>query len=118
MNKIQNRTKSKVYLKNLGVKIKVLRELNGFTQVELAEKLGYSSSATISQIENGERGMKQEKLSLAAKVLNVRIEFLASDQALSPEDIKLSYLFFKYLKMPKHKRPGFFKDFANEINKL
>lgn len=56
---------------NVGLKIKTLRRLAGLTQTELAKKLGYSSSGTISLIESEKRGMTLDKLFLASKILNV-----------------------------------------------
>lgn len=38
---------------NIGDRVKALREKKGFTQSELAEKLGYKSKTSVAHIENG-----------------------------------------------------------------
>jgi len=45
----------------LGKKIRVLRELRGWSQLKLALELNYSSSGAISLIESGERGMDRKR---------------------------------------------------------
>lgn len=44
--------------KELGMRVKFLRVRKGWTQDQLAEKLGYTSRAMVSKIEKGERGIK------------------------------------------------------------
>jgi transcriptional regulator with XRE-family HTH domain len=89
----------------LGRKIKYLRELNNITQMELAKALGYESTGTISQIENGERGMKAEKMVLAANFLGIPLEVLAGGSVMDVEDLKMISMLVEMAKLPPAKRP-------------
>ncbi len=57
--------------KTLGERIRQHRKLLKYTQKELADKIGFSSSETISQIETGERELKAWELAKLAKILSV-----------------------------------------------
>lgn len=52
-------------------KLKHFRELNGLSQNELAQKVGYSNRSAIARIENGEIDLPYSKILAFAKVLNV-----------------------------------------------
>lgn len=59
------------YIYNLlfGARVKIYRERLGLTQKELAENLGYSSSAVISRIEKGAQTIPLSKISDFCNVL-------------------------------------------------
>ena len=61
---------SEKFYRDLGVRVKSLREDLEFSQEKLAESLGISRVA-LSQIENGERKISAEELSKLSKVFNV-----------------------------------------------
>lgn len=66
-------------LKDFGLRIKALRELKGLSQMELAEKCGYSNKAMISFIESGKRKINQERVQLLADALEVSPSELFGD---------------------------------------
>lgn len=63
----------------LGEKIKKFRRNKGMTQIELAEKVGYTNRSTITHIEKGLIDIPTEKLHLIAKALGVNISDLLED---------------------------------------
>jgi transcriptional regulator with XRE-family HTH domain len=69
----------------IGKRIKRLREDADLTQVELARLIGLRSSGIISQVENGERGLKGENLSRAAAVFGVE-EFVLTIDLDTPDE--------------------------------
>ncbi|MDD2389448.1 MAG: helix-turn-helix transcriptional regulator [Desulfobacterales bacterium] len=85
--------KARSYKSILGKKIRVLRELRGWSQLKLALELNYSSSGSISLIESGERGMDQERIAEAARLLGVHPAKLLSPNDISKEEIEM----FAYL---------------------
>jgi transcriptional regulator with XRE-family HTH domain len=68
--------------KIIGNKIKYLRKINEITQVELKKELGFTSTGTISQVENGKKGLKLASLMKVAKIFGVHPAVL-----ISPVDI-------------------------------
>lgn len=54
-----------------GEKLRLLRELAGLTQVDMARKVRYRSSSDISRIESGEQVPRPRKIKALAKILNV-----------------------------------------------
>ena len=72
----------------LGRKIRILREINGLTQAELAEKLGYSSDKYISAIEGGSKSMKKEKVLEAAEIQHVHPIALLSPLPLTDKQLR------------------------------
>lgn len=56
--------------------IKVLRQLRGFTQEELALKVDYTNRTTIAKIEAGEVDLSQSKIKAFAKALGVTPAYL------------------------------------------
>lgn len=73
----------------LGKKILALRELQGLNQLDLAFKLGYESTGTISLIETGQAGMKREKVYEAARLFNVPPWVLFDDREYTKEELEL-----------------------------
>lgn len=64
------------YKKAIGNRIKLFRERNNMSQEELAKKLGYSSKASISNIEVGKANIPSEKMFDFAKALNCAVDDL------------------------------------------
>ena len=82
----------------LGKKISALRERKGWSQLELADELGYESTGIISLIESGQTGMKREKVFAAATVLGVPAWVLFDDQDYSEEELSMFADFRNLLK--------------------
>lgn len=61
--------------KTIGSHIKVAREEAGYSQMDLAKKLGFESATAISLIENGERNITVENLEKIADFLHRDIRF-------------------------------------------
>ena len=57
-------------------RIKYLRERNGYSQAELAERVGYHGKSTISKIESGQRDISQTMIKRFASVFGVSPTFL------------------------------------------
>lgn len=74
--------------KELGTRVKFLRVRKGWTQDQLAEKLGYTSRAMVSKIEKGERGIKASMIPLIADVFDVSVPYLLYGQ-IDKEEITL-----------------------------
>lgn len=55
----------------LGDRVKQLREKQGMTQEELAQKLGKKSKSTVAHIETGNRDIPRSMVVQLAKILNV-----------------------------------------------
>lgn len=88
----------------LGNKIKEIRDELGFSQEELAEKLGYSTGAQISYIESGKRSISRNKIIKFCQLFNKPIEELLfeipnnkKDMFVSYEDSKESNLIKKFI---------------------
>lgn len=71
----------------LGEKIRQQREAKGMTQLELAQKIGYTTTGAVSLIESGKRDISIDKVREIAKALDVTPHWLMgwSD---SPLEIK------------------------------
>lgn len=67
---------SKLFCKYLGKRIKILRDLNGLTQDELAKFTGYRGRDSISKIEKGLAEPPASKLFLFADALHTNITYL------------------------------------------
>lgn len=99
---------------DVGKKIKSLRKRKGWSQQELADKLGYESDTAIHLIEKGKRGLSIEKLKKVALVFEVStsgligedtdtkkintITSLRADKDLDEEDIKKISSFIDFIK--------------------
>ena len=79
-----------IFLKNMGFKIRLLRENLNMTQDELAIKSGYTSRSSINKIENGLVDIPQSKIYSIANVLNVSPAYLMGWEENSPEQNELS----------------------------
>lgn len=60
----------------IGTRIKELRERKGITQMQLAEKTGYSQS-NIWRIENGKYSVGLDILAVIAEALDARVELIS-----------------------------------------
>ena len=63
-------------MSDMGKKIAERRKELGFTQEELAAKVGYKSKSTINKIELGINGVPQSKVTRFAEVLGVTVAWL------------------------------------------
>lgn len=59
-------------------RIKALREQQGMTQQQLAEKIGFKTASAINKIELGLRDINQTKIVKIAEALNVSPAYLMS----------------------------------------
>lgn len=78
---------------DIGKRIKAAREKLGWTQDELAKRLGYTSKYTISRLENNVHRFPLDKVSDFAKILKISESYLLGldeDTELLPETITLS----------------------------
>ena len=73
----------------IGVMIKKRREELGYTQEELAEKMGYKSKSTINKIESGINDITQSKIVAFAKVLKTTPAYLMGWEDEERENTKL-----------------------------
>lgn len=76
--------------KALGARIRRARVIEGFTQPELAEKVGYKSGTAISLIESGERSVQIGDLEKIAKVLHQDVHFLLTGLPAAQPTIKVA----------------------------
>lgn len=67
---------SEVIIIDIGEKIKQRRLELGWSQQELADRMGYTSKSTITRIEKGINDVAQKNIEKFAKVLNVSIAYL------------------------------------------
>lgn len=79
----------KNYKTILGKKVRQLRRAAGMSQTGLADLLGYTSTGMISQIENGIKGMDQEKIRRLAEVFNVPEFLLMSSEDFSDDAMQM-----------------------------
>jgi transcriptional regulator with XRE-family HTH domain len=62
----------------IGRRIKFYRLRRGLTQMELAQKIGYTSTGSISDVESGNKALAIEKLQIAADALQVPVSLLVT----------------------------------------
>ncbi len=65
--------------RNIGLKITRLREAQGLTTTQLAERVGISQ-AQISRLENGKQGFRSATLSKIANALGVKMSFFFQEE--------------------------------------
>lgn len=69
-------------------KIKFLREKNGMSQQELANKVGFKTASAVNKIELGLRDINQSRILAFAKALNTTPNYLLNDdEKLLPPEI-------------------------------
>jgi transcriptional regulator with XRE-family HTH domain len=101
----------------IGKKIRMLREMANMTQIELAAAIGMSSTGAISQIENGEKGIKLHAILRAADVLGIHPIVLLSINDMDKSDLKLMIDMMSFMKKKK-KEPAVFDAHMAAIKKL
>lgn len=105
------------YRKALGKKIRLLREANDVTQIELAKALGFKSTGTISLVENGIKGLKVASIVKAARYFNIHPAVLISAVEMGKDDLKM-FSDLMILTEKKQKNPEKVKPFFDAISKL
>ena len=65
-----------VFLMNIGDRIRNKRKEKGWSQRDLAEKMGYSNHSTVGKIETGKVDLPQSKVIQFAEVLGVSVAYL------------------------------------------
>ena len=65
-----------VFLMNIGDRIRFKRKEKGWSQRDLAEKMGYSNHSTVGKIETGKVDLPQSKVVQFAEVLGVSVAYL------------------------------------------
>ena len=95
--------------KIMGKKIRILREMNNVTQMELAKSLGYTSTGAISLIENGIKGMKHVTVIKAAEFFRISPSVLFSPADMDKDELEIFSAVLKLLderrKKPKQITP-------------
>lgn len=77
---------------NCGIRLRECREAAGMTQKQLADEI-HTTYQSISNIERGERRLTVDNARAAAKVLNVRMEYLlCEDDIRTSLDSRLSFV--------------------------
>ena len=61
---------------NIGERIRLKRNEKGWSQRELAAKMGYSNHSTVGKVETGKVDLPQSKVVQFADVLNVSVAYL------------------------------------------
>lgn len=78
-------------MNEFAIKLKGLRELRGWSQDELAKRLGVSRSK-ISNYEQGIREPRFEDLEAIADIFNCTMAYLIEKDRLGPDDMLISQL--------------------------
>lgn len=60
----------------IGERIKIKRKEKGWSQRDLAKRIGYSHHSTLARIENGEVDVSQTRIVQFADALNVSVSYL------------------------------------------
>lgn len=61
---------------SVGLRMKQKRIEKGYTQMEFAKKVGYTSKSTVSLIENGKRDISTSKYIKIANILGTSVDYL------------------------------------------
>lgn len=73
-------------MNGIGKKIKQRRTELGITQIELAKRMGYTSKAAISKVENGDDNLTTSRISQFADALDLSVSYLMGwDDNYDPE---------------------------------
>jgi transcriptional regulator with XRE-family HTH domain len=114
---MENQFDVKEFRMILGRKIRMLRKSKGITQMELAKELGFSSSGTISQVENGLKGLKVESIMKAAIALEVHPIVLMTPYEMKQDDIERVSALFKLFEK-RSKQPNIFSRYIQKIRNI
>jgi transcriptional regulator with XRE-family HTH domain len=105
-------------LKNLGPKIRFYREQRGYTQEQLAEKLGITKGY-ISRVENNKERPNLEFLVKIADALGVHVKNLFDDDYVIPAPPELKEIGTEWIILNKElKEEGFTVDQIREFVKV
>ena len=72
--------------KEIGEKIKIIRNRNGYTQEALSEKLLIGDRIKISRIENGKQSMTANELIKFCSFFNISLDVLINNDKLNSEE--------------------------------
>jgi len=108
--------KTKEFNTLLGRKIKLLREINDLTQMDIARELGYNSTGMVSQIESGKRGMDNDKILRISKFFGIHPGLLFSGRDYSNEVFKTIFKLDDVLSKPKSKKYGELQAFVSNLS--
>lgn len=72
--------------KEIGERLKRIRNRNGYTQEELSEKLLIGDRIKISRIENGKQSMTANELIKFCSFFNISLDVLLNDEKLNSEE--------------------------------
>ena len=78
---------------NMYDRIKALRISKGWSQDELARRVGYSNRSTIAKIEAGERDLSRSKIQAFANAFGVSPSFLMDGKTEKPTSEGLAEIF-------------------------
>lgn len=101
-----------VIIMTIGNRIQVRREELGLSQEELARKLGYKSRASISNIENDRRALRQKSIKAIADALQTTPSYIMGweEEKSSENDDKLKSAVIEMVKnIPPEKRENFIR---------
>ena len=73
-------------------RIRYLREKQGLSQQDLAEKVGYKTASAVNKIELGLRDLNQTKIALFAKALGVKPSYLMDGDEKDAKGVKIPVL--------------------------
>lgn len=75
---------------NIGERIRLKRNERGWSQRDLAEKMGYSNHSTVGKIETGKVDLPQSKVVQFAEVLGVSVAYLMGWEQVQKKNDTLS----------------------------
>lgn len=77
---------------NIGERIRYKRTEKGWSQRDLAEKMGYSNHSTVGKIETGKVDLPQSKVVQFAEVLGVSVAYLMGWEEMQQKNSTLAGL--------------------------
>lgn len=77
---------------NIGERIRYKRVEKGWSQRDLAEKMGYSNHSTVGKIETGKVDLPQSKVVQFAEVLGVSVAYLMGWEEMQKKNSTLAEL--------------------------
>lgn len=90
------------YTKEVGLRIKALRQKNKMTQLQLAEKLCYTSERQLQRIENGEAVCPTDRLVELADILNTSTDYLLFGRYINRKRVIMEKIVTRGLKIDLH----------------
>ena len=82
--------------KGFGCRLRDLRQKRGFSQADLAKKIGYKTSVSVSNIESGKSPPGVPVLARLASVLNADLHWMITGQP-TPANEQLEKIYYKAL---------------------